>query len=191
MPFASNDRLRVANAVPDGIEDTSASSDAAPMVELIELFFFAYRDFVGDADRLLAPHGFGRAHHRVLHFVMRQPGLAVAELLDILRITKQSLNRVMKDLVDQDCIAVQPGVSDRRQRLLYATPKGRRLALDLAGVQSQRFESVFGTLPAGAREAAQQFLLAVVDREGRDAVRARLVPGTLPARLTIAAGRSA
>ncbi len=185
MPFASNDRLRVAEPVAGG--DATTPADAAPMVELIELFFFAYRDFVGDADRLLAPHGFGRAHHRVLHFVMRQPGLAVAELLDILRITKQSLNRVMKDLVDQDCIAVQPGVSDRRQRLLYATPKGRRLALDLASVQSQRFERVFGALPPGAREAAQQFLLAVIDREDREIVRARLVPGTLPARLTIAA----
>ena len=190
MPFALNERLRVADGDPVPHDGGIGPADAAPMIDLIELFFFAYRDFVGDADRLLTPHGFGRAHHRVLHFVMRQPGLAVAELLDILRITKQSLNRVMKDLVDADCIAVQPGVADRRQRLLFATPKGRQLALDLAGVQSARFERVFGSLGHGAREAAQQFLLAVVDRDGRDAVRARLVPGTLPARLTVAAGRS-
>ena len=82
-------------------------------------------------------------------------------------------------------------MADRRQRLLFATPKGRQLALDLAGVQSARFERVFGSLGQGAREAAQQFLLAVVDRDGRDAIRARLVPGTLPARLTVAAGRPA
>ena len=69
------------------------------MYDLIELFFFAYRDFVGDADRLLETYRFGRAHHRVLHFVSRQPGLTIAELLDILKITKQSLNRVLKELV--------------------------------------------------------------------------------------------
>ena len=65
-----------------------------PAYDLIELFFFAYRDFVSDPDRILADYGFGRAHHRVLHFVDRQPGLTIADLLDILRITKQSLNRV-------------------------------------------------------------------------------------------------
>ena len=67
-----------------------------PAYDLIELFFFAYRDFVGDPDRILGDYGFGRAHHRVLHFVDRQPGLTIAELLDILRITKQSLNRVLR-----------------------------------------------------------------------------------------------
>ena len=74
------------------------------MYELIELFFFAYRDFVGDADRLLEAYGFGRAHHRVLYFVSRQPGLTIAELLEILRITKQSLNRVLRELVDKNFI---------------------------------------------------------------------------------------
>ena len=69
-------------------------------LDLVELFFFAYRDFVGDADRLLENYGFGRAHHRVLHFVSRRPGLTIAALLDILKITKQSLNRVLKQLLD-------------------------------------------------------------------------------------------
>src|SRR3712207_4299541 len=75
-----------------------------PAYDLIELFFFAYRDFVSDPDRILDEYGFGRAHHRVLHFVSRNPGLTIAELLDILRITKQSLNRVLKELIEKDFI---------------------------------------------------------------------------------------
>src|SRR3712207_238624 len=75
-----------------------------PAYDLIELFFFAYRDFVSDPDRILDEYGFGRAHHRVLHFVDRNPGLTIAELLDILRITKQSLNRVLKELLEKDFI---------------------------------------------------------------------------------------
>jgi len=142
------------------------------MFDLIELFFFAYRDFVGDADRLLEIIGFGRAHHRVLHFVNRQPGLTIAELLDILRITKQSLARVLKDLVDQGFVDARPGVSDRRQRLLYPTANGRRLALDLARLQSERFRRVLGDLGEGARLRAIDFLLAMVDAPERDKVAA-------------------
>src|SRR5208282_6113134 len=82
-------------------ERAEPDEDGAPMYDLIELFYFAYRDFVGDVDRLLEVYGFGRAHHRVLHFVSRHPGLTIAELLDILKITKQSLNRVLKELLDK------------------------------------------------------------------------------------------
>ena len=110
-----------------------------PMFVLIELLFFAYRDFVADPDRILENIGFGRAHHRVLHFVDRQPGLTIAELLDILRITKQSLSRVLKELLDQNYVEQRAGVSDRRQRLLYPTNEGRRLARDLARLQTERF----------------------------------------------------
>src|SRR5215218_8119949 len=95
--------------------------------DIIELLFFAYRDFVGDADHELEAFGFGRAHHRVLHFVHRYPGLKVADLLDVLRITKQSLGRVLKQLLDEDYIVQKTGNNDRRQRLLYATPKGEAL----------------------------------------------------------------
>jgi len=87
--------------------------------DIIELLFFAYRDFVGDADHELEAFGFGRAHHRVLHFVHRYPGLKVADLLDVLRITKQSLGRVLKQLLDEDYIVQRTGNNDRRQRLLY------------------------------------------------------------------------
>src|SRR5215208_7897743 len=82
-----------------------------PAYDLIELFFFAYRDFVSDPDRILAEYGFGRAHHRVLHFVDRNPGLTIAELLDILRITKQSLNRVLKELLETEFIESRMGTS--------------------------------------------------------------------------------
>ena len=143
------------------------ASAPRPMYELIELLFFAYRDFVGDADRILERYKFGRAHHRVLHFVTRRPGLTIAELLDILKITKQSLNRVLKQLLSQQFVEARMGVEDRRQRLLYAAPRGRRLALELAQLQSARFERALRGLPDSARNKAVAFLLAVVDPEDR------------------------
>ncbi|MGB6287198.1 MAG: MarR family transcriptional regulator, partial [Xanthobacteraceae bacterium] len=106
--------------------------------DLIELLFFAYRDFVSDPDEVLAKLGFGRAHHRVLHFVNRNPGMKVAELLGILRITKQSLGRVLKQLIDEGYVEQKEGATDRRQRLLFVTPKGEALAVRLAGLQSAR-----------------------------------------------------
>lgn len=146
--------------------DSARASDAAepaPMFDLIELLFFAYRDFVRDADRLLEAYGFGRAHHRVLHFVHRHPGLTVAELLDILKITKQSLNRVMKDLLDGGFVEVRAGVSDRRRRLLFPTAKGCTLALDLARLQSARFRRTLDDLPPATRGHAVDFLLGMID----------------------------
>ncbi len=140
------------------------------MFDLIELLFFAYRDFVGDADRLLETYGFGRAHHRVLHFVNRRPGLMIAELLDILKITKQSLNRVLKDLLEKGFVESRPGIADRRQRLLFPTSKGRRLALALARLQSARFRRALGELPHGARSHAMAFLLSMVDPQERQKV---------------------
>ena len=149
------------------LEPEPGDRSDAPMYDLIELLFFAYRDFVGDADRLLEIYRFGRAHHRVLHFVHRQPGLTVAELLDILKITKQSLNRVMKDLLDAGFIEVRSGSSDRRQRLLFASTRGDRLALDLSWLQSKRFRSTLRELPASARASASAFLLGMVDASER------------------------
>ena len=149
-----------------------AGEPGAPMFELIELMFFAYRDFAGDADHLLVTVGFGRAHHRVLHFVSRRPGLTIAELLDILKITKQSLNRVLKELIGRDYVEARPGLKDRRQRQLFPTARGQALALDVAIVQSQRFARVFGERPAGARAQAIDFLLAMIDAGGRDKVAA-------------------
>jgi DNA-binding MarR family transcriptional regulator len=141
-----------------------------PYFDLIELLFFAYRDFVGDADEVLAKLGFGRAHHRVLHFVNRNPGMKVADLLDVLRITKQSLGRVLKQLIDEGFVIQKEGANDRRQRLLYVSPAGEALAMKLAGLQTARIAGVLDALGPGAREAAQQFLAGMIDAKHRDRV---------------------
>lgn len=142
-------------------------SPAVPY-DLIELFFFAYRDFVGDPDRILADYGFGRAHHRVLHFVSRQPGLTIAELLDILRITKQSLNRVLKELVETDFIEQRPGQRDKRQRRLHATAAGLELATRLAELQSLRIHRALEAAGAQAGETVARYLAGMIDRDARD-----------------------
>ncbi|MEF3365564.1 MarR family transcriptional regulator [Methylocystis sp. 9N] len=152
----------------------AAQLEGADALELVELFFFAYRDFVGDADRLLENYGFGRAHHRVLHFVHRRPGLTIAALLETLKITKQSLNRVLKQLLDAGFVEAHAGVVDRRQRLLYPTPQGAKLARELAALQSERFLRVMEELPPAARGAASQFLFAMIDPNERERVRAHL-----------------
>jgi DNA-binding MarR family transcriptional regulator len=153
-------------ALEPGREDGDAEA-----LDLVELFFFAYRDFVGDADRLLENYGFGRAHHRILHFVHRLPGLAIAELLDILKITKQSLNRVLKQLLDAGFVEARADAQDRRRRLLYVTPSGAELARELAALQSARLRRVLADLPPAARGAAATFLFAMVDGNERERVR--------------------
>ena len=150
---------------------------AAPMYDMIELMFFAYRDFVADADHTLTALGFGRAHHRVLHFVARQPGLTVAELLDILKITKQSLNRVLKELRDKNYVEARPGLRDRRQRQLFPTRRGESLALNVALVQTERFARAFAGLPHGARPQALAFLLSMVDPSGQEKIAAMTSTG--------------
>ena len=138
--------------------------------DIIELLFFAYRDFVGDADQVLEAFGFGRAHHRVMHFVHRYPGLKVADLLDVLRITKQSLGRVLKQLLDEGYIIQKTGNNDRRQRLLFATPKGEALVAKLAGLQTDRITRALGDIsPAGA-DTVRQFLRAMIDHDDPDKV---------------------
>jgi DNA-binding MarR family transcriptional regulator len=147
-----------------------ASPAHEPYFDLIELLFFAYRDFVGDPDEVLAKLGFGRAHHRVLHFVNRNPGMKVAELLDVLKITKQSLGRVLKQLVDEGFIVQKEGANDRRQRLLYVSPAGEALAFKLAGLQTERIARVLAELGPGARDAARRFLAGMIDAEDREHV---------------------
>lgn len=151
-----------------GAPERSAASE--PIWDLIELLFFAYRDFVGDPDEVLQTLGFGRAHHRVLHFVNRNPGMKVAELLDILKITKQSLGRVLKQLIDEGYVVQQEGERDRRQRLLFVTPKGETLAMKLANLQIDRIGRALAALGPGAHDAARNFLTALIDDDSRDAV---------------------
>jgi DNA-binding MarR family transcriptional regulator len=159
-------------------EPDSRGADGAPAAapradlrwDIIELLFFAYRDFVGDADHELEAFGFGRAHHRVLHFVHRYPGLKVADLLDVLRITKQSLGRVLKQLLDEGYIVQKTGNNDRRQRLLYATAKGEALVAKLAGLQTDRINRAMADLGPAGTETVRQFLRAMIDRNDPDKV---------------------
>jgi DNA-binding MarR family transcriptional regulator len=147
--------------------EDSHGNDGIPAVELIELLFFAYRDFVGDADELLAELGFGRAHHRVVHFVNRHPGMRVADLLAVLKITKQSLGRVLRELIDSGYIQQRAGDTDRRERLLYVAPKGEDLARQLVALQTRRFARALNECGAGSREAARKFLASMIDPESR------------------------
>jgi DNA-binding MarR family transcriptional regulator len=137
--------------------------DDGSVVELIELFFFAYRDFVSDPDAILARSDFGRAHHRVLHFVDRNPGLTVADLLDILKITKQSLGRVLKQLVDSGLIEQRTGPQDRRQRLLFTTAAGHALSESLSEPQKQRIGLALAALDPEGRATVTQFLFGMIN----------------------------
>lgn len=147
---------------------------------LIELLFFAYRDFTSDPDKILGDYGFGRAHNRVVHFVNRMPGLTVAELLDVLRITKQSLARVLKQLIESGHIVQVTGTRDRRQRELYPTAEGRALALALAAPQSRRIAAALNETGGESRAAVEAFLKAIVDPALRDQI--DRLPGHLPGR---------
>ncbi|TCD15321.1 MarR family winged helix-turn-helix transcriptional regulator [Oricola cellulosilytica] len=140
-----------------------------PASDLIELLFFAYRDFISDPDTILEQIGFGRAHHRVLHFVDRKPGLTVAGLLDLLKITKQSLARVLKQLVDAGYIEQRPGPEDRRQRELYLTPKGHDLIGKLREPQSRRIMAALDQSGCGEEEVAR-FLYAMITASAKQQI---------------------
>lgn len=150
--------------------NTAASGREERLFEIIELLFFAYRDFTGDPDAILAEYGFGRAHHRVLHFVTRNPGLRITDLLDILKITKQSLARVLRQLVDQNFVEQRAGTADRRERLLFATEKGRKLARRLSEPQLERIERALYRSAEGTGATAREFLYNLVN----DAERAKV-----------------
>jgi DNA-binding MarR family transcriptional regulator len=156
--------------IPQRSGDPSAGPSGEPIWDIIELLFYAYRDFVGDADEVLREFGFGRAHHRVIHFVHRYPGLKVADLLDVLRITKQSLGRVLKQLIDEDYIVQKAGDSDKRQRLLFATPKGEALVAKLAGLQTDRITAALAGLDSAGADTVRRFLRAMIDHDDPDKV---------------------
>jgi DNA-binding MarR family transcriptional regulator len=144
------------------------------LITFVELLFFAYRDFTSEADAVLAEYGLGRAHHRVLHFVNRHPGLRVADLLEILKITKQSLARVLKQLVDEGWILQKAGEQDRRQRLLHTTEKGTALAQRLDGLQSKRVAQALARAGDGSEGASARFLFNMITKEERALVEALL-----------------
>jgi DNA-binding MarR family transcriptional regulator len=134
----------------------------------IELLFFAYRDFTAEPDAILEQYGFGRAHHRVVHFVGRNPHITVGELLGILRITKQSLNRVLGELVRQGFIVQHRGPEDRRQRLLELTESGRELETRLSAPQRARVGAAYRQAGPQAVEGFRKVLLGIIaDAEDR------------------------
>jgi DNA-binding MarR family transcriptional regulator len=162
---------RMSGARRDGAEGR-ADAERADLITHVELLFFAYRDFTGDPDAVLAQYGFGRAHHRVLHFVHRNPGLRVAHLLEVLKITKQSLARVLKQLVGEGFITQKAGAEDRRERLLYATQKGARLAERLTALQVKRVEAALEAAGPDAAATTKRFLLAMISEADRAQVEA-------------------
>ena len=171
---------------PPGGAGETADAERLDLIACAELLFFAYRDFTNDPDRLLDQYGFGRAHHRVLHFVYRNPGLRVADLLNILQITKQSLARVLKQLIDESFIAQRSGKSDRRERLLYATAKGAKLADKLADLQVQRLSAALASAGPGSAEMTRRFLFAMIGEKDQTKVR-ELIRMTAPVDATPAA----
>ena len=158
--------------------ETREAAAEANLHAFAELLFFAYRDFTGDPDAILADFGFGRAHHRVLHFVNRHSGLRVADLLEILNITKQSLSRVLKQLIDQGYIAQKAGAADRRERLLYPTELGKALAGRLAAPQMVRLRAALKAAGPEAEPAIRRFLEAMINAEDRPKVSAITNPET-------------
>ena len=173
---------RACQKLPSGLiyvnkADINSLADQAHLpLDIMGLFFFAYRDFTGDADALLERQGFGRAHHRVLYFVNLRPGMPVADLLDILKITKQSLARVLKQLIDAGHIVQRQGSRDRRQRRLYPTEDGRALALALAAPQSRRIARALEDAAPAERDAVERFLKQMVDPDLRPQI--DRVPGS-------------
>ncbi len=159
-----------------GADAPAALGPDAQSFRIIELLFFAYRDFTADADEILAELGFGRAHHRALHFICRHPGIRVADLLEILKITKQSLARVLKDLRDRGFITQIRGQSDRRERLLYPRREGVALIARMAERQSMRINAALAAAGEETGETVERFLFTMIGTAERPEV-ARLIEG--------------
>ncbi len=153
-----------------GCRDDPRAADQVRLFEVAELLFFAYRDFISDPDVILAEFDFGRAHHRVIHFISRNPGIRVADLLDILRITKQSLGRVLKQLIKNGFVFQKEGLKDRRQRLLYLTDEGSALAARLAAPQFTRIESALDGISPEGRAAFLEVLYKLINAKDRNMV---------------------
>ena len=133
----------------------------------IEAMFFAYRGFTADPDRILADKNYGRAHHRAIHFIHRSPGTTVNNLLAILGVTKQSLNRVLRTLMEDGLVSSEVGKRDRRERHLYLTAEGEALEKALSDAQRARMRVAFRTVGPEAVSGFRQVLEAMMDEEMR------------------------
>ncbi|MFK7942137.1 MAG: MarR family winged helix-turn-helix transcriptional regulator [Paracoccaceae bacterium] len=136
----------------------------------IELLFFAYRDFTGDPDVVIGDRGLGRAHHRAIHFIKRRPGITVAGLLEILQVTKQSLNRVLRQLIDDGLVISEVGKEDRRERNLHLSEAGVALEAELSKLQRDRFRRAYSAVGPEAVAGFRQVLEYMINEEGRDHV---------------------
>lgn len=137
------------------------------MRQAFELLFYAYRDFTAEPDTLLARYGFGRAHHRVIYFVKVNPGITVNRLLDILKITKQSLSRVLGQLVREGFVAQETDAGDRRRRMLSLTDKGEDLERQLTACQSARVGQAYRAAGKDAVCGFKRVLRAMINDEDR------------------------
>jgi|TARA_B100000315_G_scaffold260208_2_gene319978 DNA-binding MarR family transcriptional regulator len=144
-------------------EKAEAAYSDAELRDAMELLFFSYRDFIGEPDAILGDYDFGRAHHRVVHFVGRNPDITVSDLLGILKITKQSLSRVLSQLIREDFIRQEQGPKDRRQRLLSLTEKGYALEEKLSAHQRSRIAEAFETAGPAAVDGFYQVLLNMMN----------------------------
>ena len=135
--------------------------------QAMDLLFLAHRDVSKVPDKVLARHGFGRAHHRVIYFVGRHPGITVSELLRLLQVTKQSLSRVLSELVTGDLIAQTPGERDRRQRRLKLTETGRELEREITEQQRRLIAAAYREAGAEAVEGFRRVMLGMIDEHDR------------------------
>lgn len=133
----------------------------------IEAMFFAYRGFTADPDRILAEYGYGRAHHRAVHFINRWPGTTVNNLLAILGVTKQSLNRVLRTLIEDGLVESRVGTRDRRERHLSLTPDGRALEAKLSEAQTARMRDAFRRAGPEAVAGFRRVLEEMMDEDMR------------------------
>jgi DNA-binding MarR family transcriptional regulator len=133
----------------------------------IEAMYFAYRGFTADPDRILDQRGYGRAHHRALHFIHRSPGTTVNNLLSILGVTKQSLNRVLRNLIEEGLVEARVGTRDKRERHLHLTPTGAALERDLSEVQRERMRSAYREAGPEAVRGFRMVLEAMMDPDMR------------------------
>lgn len=145
----------------------SARFGEAKLRRALELLFFAYRDFTGEADAVLVKYGFGRAHHRVIYFVGRHPGITVSALLAILKITKQSLSRVLSQLVRQGFVRQGADIRDKRRRRLSLTAKGQALERLLTERQTRRVAAAFAAAGEDAVRGFDAVLLGIVNAVDR------------------------
>ncbi|MEM7619948.1 MAG: MarR family transcriptional regulator [Pseudomonadota bacterium] len=155
-----------------------STAENEKLIASTELLFFAYRDFIADPDEILSDYGFRRSHHRVLHFVNREPGLRVTDLLDILKITKQSLAPVLKPLIDQNFIVQKAGQLDRRERRLFVTEQGKELAERLMQPQLGRIYRALSEIKPENHDVILQFLYAMIKRKEQHNVANRIAKST-------------